>query len=81
MDVLYRDLVADPLLVLARVYAHFDLELRPEVADRMRTYVAARPQGRHGAHRYRFEDTGLDLERERDRFAGYRERFGVAVEI
>ncbi len=47
----------------------------------MSAYAAARPQGRHGTHRYRFEDTGLDLEAERERFAAYRQRFGVPSEI
>lgn len=80
VDVLYRDLVADPVASVRRVYQRFGLELSPAVAERMRAWVAARPRGRHGEHRYRFEDTGLDLETERARFAAYRERFGVPSE-
>ena len=40
----------------------------------------ARPKDRRGAHRYAFADTGLDLARERARFAAYQQRFGVPSE-
>ena len=80
-DVLYDELVRDPMAEVRKLYARFALELTPEAEARMRAYLAARPKDRRGAHRYRFSDTGLDLTRERARFAAYQQRFGVPSEI
>jgi hypothetical protein len=80
-DVLYHELVSDPIGELRRLYASLDLELMPDAEARMRAYLAARPKDRRGAHRYTFADTGLDLARERARFARYQQRFGVPSEI
>jgi hypothetical protein len=66
---------------VAGVYDHFGLKLSAEAESRMRAYLAAKPQGRHGAHGWRFEDTGVDLEDARERFASYRERFGIPAEL
>jgi hypothetical protein len=43
----------------------------------MRARLAASPQGRHGKHEYRLEEFGLSAGEVRERFARYRERFGV----
>ena len=80
-DVLYQELVRDPIGAVRRLYARFELELAPVAEARMRAYLAARPKDRRGAHRYAFAHTGLDLSRERARFAAYQERFGVPSEI
>lgn len=80
-DVRYADLVADPIGTLRSLYDHFGMKLSPEAETRMRAYLEAKPKDRRGAHRYRFEDTGLDLDEERRRFAAYRERFDVPSEL
>ena len=46
----------------------------------MRAYLEHKPKGKHGAHRYDFADTGLDMAEERARFADYQERYGVPSE-
>lgn len=80
-DVLYADLVRDPIAAIARVYERFGLAFSAEAASRMRAYLAAKPKGRHGAHRYEFEHTGFDRVAERERFAAYQRRYGVASEV
>lgn len=80
-DVIYRDLVADPVGVIESLYGTWDLEVSDEFRARLDRAIAERTQGRHGSHEYRFEDTGLDLATERDRVAGYMERYGVPVEV
>jgi hypothetical protein len=80
-DVLYADFMRDPLAAVAGVYQRFGIELSAEAEARMRAHLAARPKDRHGAHQYAFEDTGLDLETERRRFAAYRERYRVPAEL
>jgi hypothetical protein len=80
LDVAYADLVADPLKQVRRVYDFLGLPLPPETEAGMQRWLAGNPQGRHGAHRYRLEDFGLDARALAPRFEPYRERFGVARE-
>jgi hypothetical protein len=47
---------------------------------RMRAFLAANPQHKHGPHRYRFADTGLDEGEWRARARRYVEYFDVAPE-
>ena len=79
-DVVYAELMRDPIAAIARVYARFDLPFSAEAESRMRGYLAAKPKGRHGAHRYEFADTGFDRDAERRRFAAYQARYGVPAE-
>ena len=77
LDVVYTDLLNDPLATVARIYAHFDLGLTPATEARMRRFVAEHPQGEHGPHEYSLEQFGLDRDREWERFRCYRERFAL----
>jgi hypothetical protein len=79
-DVRYQQLVDDPFGTLRALYDHFGMPWSAEAEQRMRAHLAARPQHRHGEHRYAFADTGLDPARERERFAPYRTHFGVPEE-
>jgi hypothetical protein len=79
-DVRYADLVKEPIPTIAGIYDHFGMALSAEAERRMREYLASKPQGRHGEHRYEFEHTGFDLAAERERFRPYRERFGLPSE-
>ena len=47
----------------------------------MRAYLAAKPKGKHGAHRYDFAATGFELGAERERFRGYQQQYGIASEV
>ena len=80
-DVRYRDLMADPFGTIHKLYDHFGLELSADVEGKMRAYLANKPRGKFGAHRYAFQDLGLDLATERARFASYQERYGVESEV
>jgi hypothetical protein len=79
-DVRYADLTRDPIRTIAGIYDHYGIEFSAEAERRMRDYIAHKPKGKHGAHRYEFEHTGLDLAAERERFRDYRERYGVPAE-
>jgi hypothetical protein len=79
-DVRYADLVKDPIPTLAGIYDHFGIRFTAEAERRMRDYLAGKPKGKHGEHRYEFDHTGFDLAAERERFRPYRERFGLPSE-
>jgi hypothetical protein len=81
VDLLYGDLVRDPLAAIRGVYEHFGIALSREAEARIRAYMAAKPKDKHGAHAYSFESTGADPATERRRFAAYQARFGVPSEL
>jgi hypothetical protein len=80
-DLRYADLVAKPLDAIGALYDAFGLRLSAEAEARMRAYLAAKPRGKHGAHRYDFAATGFSRDAERERFRPYQERYGVASEV
>jgi hypothetical protein len=80
LDLRYDEIVRDPIAAVRAIYAHADLELRPEAEQRMRVFMAANPQDRHGPHRYTLEQYGLDRDQEASRYAGYCARFGIERE-
>ena len=81
-DLLYRDLVKDPIGTIAGLYERWGLSLSEAARTNLEAYVAARHDQRSGSeHRYRFEDTGLDLAEHRGLVAGYQERFAVPSEV
>jgi hypothetical protein len=49
-DIVYPDLAADPVSVVHRLYAHWDLPVTDEFDRRLRAYVAERHQGRDRVH-------------------------------
>jgi hypothetical protein len=62
------------------VYRHFGMTLPDASATAIENYVAAKPNGGYGEHHYRFEDHGLDEQRERAKFRPYMVHFGVTAE-
>jgi Sulfotransferase family len=80
-DVVYRNLVADPMGAIEGLYDRWGLPVSPEFRTALEAYLAARHSGRAGGHDYSFADTGLDLASHRALVAPYQERFGVPSEV
>jgi len=80
VDVLYADLVDDPMGCVGDIYRKLGWDLPQPAADAIAAYARAKPRGARGVHRYSLESVGLDPARERERFAAYRARFGVPIE-
>ncbi len=51
-----------------------------EHAEAIRRYVADKPKGKFGVHRYSPEEWGFTSEELRAKFAPYIQHFGVALE-
>jgi hypothetical protein len=79
-NVLYADLVRDPMAVVRLIYRHFDMELTVETEMAMMRFLAENPQNSHGVHSYSAEEFGLDRDTERRRFEFYTNFFGIEPE-
>jgi hypothetical protein len=79
-DIHLSEFVGNEIAVIRRLYEHLGWTFSAEADRRMRAYLATHPRDRHGAHRYRLADSGLDLAHERRRYADYQDYFRIAAE-
>jgi hypothetical protein len=80
VDVQFRAFMADPFTTIRTIYERLGLELQSEAEQRMRDFLAANPQDKHGKHTYSFAETGLDENAWRERARRYQEYFDVPSE-
>jgi Sulfotransferase family len=80
VDVQYADLVRDPLQTVEDLYAACGEELDGGARDRIAAYVNSHPKTEFGTHGYDLAEFGLDAGELAERFAGYVDRYGIAVE-
>jgi hypothetical protein len=80
LDVHHRELVADPMGCVRRVYEFAELELRPDVERVIAEWQEANRSGAHGSHRYTAEDFGLTTAQIRSDYDFYIRHFGVEIE-
>jgi hypothetical protein len=76
-DVVYADLVADPIGTVEAIYRRFGLTVSPIMATGMRDYLARNRQDKFGSHRYAPEDFGLDRQSLVERYRFYTDRHDV----
>ncbi|MFK7898768.1 MAG: sulfotransferase [Myxococcota bacterium] len=79
-DMRYADLMSDPTTALAGAYQHFEIDYPEASRAAQKHYIENKPKGKHGAHRYDFADTGLDIDEERERFRDYYARYDIPNE-
>lgn len=75
----HRQVSTEKLAAARSVYEQLGMELSADAETSMAAYVDATPPGKHGEHRYEFEDLGLTRAEVRARFARYIERFDIPV--
>ena len=80
VDLQYADLVEDPLGTVEHLYAACGEEFDARAHGAIAAYVNAHPKGKFGTHRYDLAEYGLDAGELAERFAGYVDRYDVAVE-
>jgi hypothetical protein len=72
-DVAYDRLVAAPVETVREVCRYFGYHFGVEYESRARRWLAENPQHKHGVHRYRLDDFGLDAATVERFFGGYRQ--------
>jgi hypothetical protein len=80
VDLHYLDLLRDPVQAITTAYQQLGLPIDTGLPDAITGYLAARPQDKHGTHRYAAVDFGLDPDAIRSEYARYIETFGVEQE-
>ncbi len=79
VDIQFEEVVGDPVASLRRAYHELDLPWSDDVEQRMRSFMAENPRGKHGAHRYAPGDFGLTPGEIRERFRDYCETYAVRL--
>ena len=80
VDVHFQSLLADPVETLRRAYGAMRREFTSDHADRVLRYLAEKPRGKFGVHKYAPEDWGFTKQELREGLAPYIEAFGVTLE-
>jgi hypothetical protein len=80
LDVHFHEFVGNEIETVRRIYERFGIGLGRETEERIRRFLAANPKDKHGAHRYRLSEAGLEEAPERRRYAAYQRRYGVRSE-
>ncbi|MAT91119.1 MAG: hypothetical protein CME59_00810 [Halioglobus sp.] len=71
VDMSQREFVDDPMSVVRRVYAAFNMELAEESRAALQAHIDANPKGKHGKHEYDLAEYGLTADLIAERFAFY----------
>ena len=79
-DVFMDDVVARPVETVAALYDRLGLPFTAEAERRMRGWIAANPQHKHGALSYDLAEFGLSVEEVREAFREYTDHFDVRLE-
>jgi hypothetical protein len=74
-DLRYQDLLDDPAGSVQRIYEYFGYRCSDKTVRKVHAWLAEHPQHKHGVHRYRLEQFGLDPKVVKPQFAEYVERF------
>ena len=79
VDVVFSEFISDPVGQMQHLYDQLGLSMSSETAHAMEAYLAARPSGRGGEHRYTL-DASIDLQRVREQLRPYQEYYKIESE-
>lgn len=79
-DLMYADMLKDPLGQMRKIYAHFGDPWTDAASQAMEDWLARNPQDKHGAHNYDLSDFGLSREAVAPLFEAYRSRYAIPDE-
>jgi hypothetical protein len=80
VDVHFQSLLKDPVGTLRAAYQKMGRPFATEYAERIRKYLAEKPKGKFGVHKYTPEEWGFSKSALRAQLAPYIEAFGVELE-
>ena len=72
--------IPDPAAAVEKLYGQMDRPFLPEHADAIRRYIAHKPKGKFGKHKYSPEEWGFDPVALREKMRPYTDQYGIALE-
>jgi len=75
IDLEYSDLVRDPIAAVRKLYSRLGSDLSRDAELRLRAFLSAHPNGKHGNHTYTLTAFDMDPIKLRERFSSYRAPF------
>jgi len=80
VDSHFSGLMTDPVGAVEKLYGQMSRPFLGEHADAIRGYVASKPKGKFGKHRYSPEEWGFDPVKLREKMLPYTDYYGIALE-
>ena len=80
LDSHFTELMADPVLAVEKLYGQIDRPFVGEHADAIRDYIASKPKGKFGQHKYSPEEWGFDPALLREKMLPYTDHYGITLE-
>jgi hypothetical protein len=80
LDIHHRELLADPMGCVRRIYGFLALELLPPVEHAIADWQDANRSGAHGSHRYTAEQFGLTTAQLRSDYDFYMRYYDIELE-
>jgi hypothetical protein len=75
-DIMYEEILVDPLNVVKKFYAEYGIELHPATEEKMKAFIQENKQHKHGKHKYSVNDFGMAEAQIIERFEEYMNIFG-----
>jgi hypothetical protein len=78
-DIMYEEILSDPLNVVKKFYAENGIELHRTTEEKMTAFIRANKQHKHGSHKYSTNDFGMTEAQIIERFEEYMKLTGYRV--
>ena len=79
MDIYYKDLIANALQEVQKIYDFAGIEFTDEVAQQMQQTINQNPPNKYGVHKYQLNDFGLNESLVKEGFVEYFQKFGTDI--
>ena len=80
VDSHFSDLMSDPVAAVEKLYGQMKRPFLSEHADSIRKYLADKPKGKFGKHKYSAEEWGFDPAKLREKMLPYTDHYGIELE-
>lgn len=78
-DVLFDELMQDPVAAVKSIYKQLDLDFDPDMPYKIKTYLDQRPRHKYGKHTYSETDFNLTNKEIRKQFKSYTEYYKIPL--
>ena len=80
VDSHFKELMADPVAAVEKLYGRMNRPFLGEHADAIRQYIESKPKGKFGKHKYSAEEWGFDPAALRKKMLPYTDHYGITLE-